>query len=173
MSQRGGSRPGSGRPKGVPNKATIERIARAKITEQIAAEIGAPGSATAVAMHKAMEGRRLAKDELEEVVPIIKGVVAHYQRQSMVLDPKTGKPAIRGDLSDFKEWLRLFVDTCFKLADFQSSKFRAVIVSAPSQQQTDPRQIDGNVVLLDRDPVGAGRVYAIAVKGGMKRLAGA
>jgi hypothetical protein len=157
-----------GRQKGSLNKTTHERLERARIVEQVAAEIGAPASVTSVVLHKAMEGHKLAKDELVEIVPIIKGVVAHYQRASTVVDKKTGKLRIKGDLSDFKEWLRLFVDTCFKLADFQSPKFRAIVVAAaPNDQQ---RQVDGadNVINID-DAIGAARVYRRIVSAGSRR----
>ncbi len=155
-----------GRQKGSLNKATRERLDRARAVEQVAAEIGKPGSVTAIALHKALEGRRLAKDEIAEVVPIIKGIVEHYQRKSTAINKKTGLLVVKGDPSDFKEWLRLFVDTCFKLADFQSPKFRAIMVSAPSEQPM--KTIDGDNVIPLNDAVGASRVYRRIMSAGTR-----
>jgi Na+-transporting methylmalonyl-CoA/oxaloacetate decarboxylase gamma subunit len=170
---KGGSKPGErrgGRKRGIPNKATIERLLRGKIAEQVAEEIGAPGTAVAIALEKAASGRRLAKDELEEVVPIIKGIVAHHQQQVTSQDPATGRLVItpQADLSDLKGWLQLFVDTCFKLADFQSPKFRAIVVAAAPQETNQGRGGADNVIPLN-DPVGAARVYKRIVSAGTRR----
>ena len=159
-----------GRQKGSLNKTTLERLERARVIEQVAAEVGGLGTvkATAVALHKAMEGHRLAKDELVEVIPVIKDIVAHYQRKSTAISKKTGLLVVKGDPSDFKEWLRLLVDTCFKLADFQSPKFRAIMVSAPGEQES-MKTIDADNVIPLNDAVGASRVYRRIMSAGTRR----
>ena len=129
-----GARPGErrgGRVKGVPNRTSIEKLEQARIAEQIAEAVGAPKRATSTVIKKVLGNHKLAKDELVEVIPIIKGVVAHFQRQAMRATPEGGLEIV-GDLGDFKEWLKLFIDTSFKLADFQSPRFRAIVADVPA-----------------------------------------
>jgi hypothetical protein len=129
-----GARPGErrgGRVKGVPNRTTVEKLEQARIAEQIAKEVGAQNGASSTAAKKILSSQKFAKDELAEVIPIIKGIVAHFQRQAMRATPEGGLEIV-GDLGDFKEWLKLFIDTSFKLADFQSPKFRAIIADVPA-----------------------------------------
>lgn len=170
-----GAAPGErrgGRAKGVPNKKTIEALARAKIIEQVADAMAAPGTETRMAIEKVLEGKKLAKDELEEVLPIIKGVVAYYQRQALTMG-QDGKPVINGKLDDFKEWLKIFIDTCFKLADFQSAKFKAIMVTAgPGMMGGDnARDVSPNVISMT-DQTAAARAYReIMLAPAPKRLA--
>ena len=170
-----GARPGErrgGRLKGSLNKTTREKLAKANIAEQIAEQIGTPGSATAVALQKAMAGRKLAREEVEEIVPIIKGVVAHVQRQVMVQNATGAVEIAKGsDLGELKDWLRLFVDTCLKLAEFQSPKFRAVMVAAaaPGDSGASSSAADGGKVINLDDAVGAARVYKRIVSAGTRR----
>ena len=168
---RGGSKPGErrgGRRKGSLNFATRERLAREKMAEELAVQIGAPESATAIALHKAMEGRKLAKDDVADVVPIIKGIVEHYQRKSTAIHKKTGLLFVKGDPSDLKEWLQLLVNTLFKLAEFQSAKPRVLMVSAYDEQQS-MKTIDADNVIPLNDAVGASRVYRRIMSAGTRR----
>jgi hypothetical protein len=137
---RGGYRPNAGRPKGSYATVTKERAERERIAEQIAAQIGDPENKNTniLAIKKAMAGNRLAVDEMKEILPIVKNVLAHFQRQVMKKEPD-GTLRITGDLTEFKEWLKIFADIGFRLADFQSPKFRAVMVAptpeGPSEQR--------------------------------------
>jgi hypothetical protein len=156
---RGGSKPGErrgGRLKGSLNIKTRERLEREKIAEQVATEIGA--SATGIAFHKAIEGRRLAKDEIKEAIPIIKGIVAHYQQQVSALNPETGSLVIQpeADLGDLKDWMRLFVDTCFKLATYESPTFKAIVLAEVPQPGDDAKMID---LQSKREPEKATETY--------------
>jgi hypothetical protein len=129
-----GARPGErrgGRVKGVPNRTTVEKLEQARIAEQIAKAVGAQNGASSTAAKKILSSQKLAKDELAEVIPIIKSIVAHFQRQAMRATPEGGLEIV-GDLGDFKEWLKLFIDTSFKLADFQSPRFRAIVADVPA-----------------------------------------
>lgn len=131
---KGGSKPGErrgGRQKGVPNKATVERLHKNAIIDQIAKEIGQPTSVAAAAVDRAMSGRKLAKEELEEVVPIIKSVVAHFQQEPFAA-VKSGGKATKAQWNDFRAWLELFVNTCVKLAPYQSPTYRAILVTTPT-----------------------------------------
>lgn len=161
---RGGSRPNSGRRKGVPNKATVERLEREKITEQAAAAVaeslGITDSVAARAIEKATRGKSLAKEELEEILPIVKGFVAYFQRQTVDLAPDGSMIMLEnGQMKEFKEWLDRYIQTCFKLADFQSPRFRAIVVAAgPTPGDNTGGSPASNVISLD-DQVGAARLY--------------
>jgi hypothetical protein len=111
---KGGVRPGAGRKPG-PSKATIEKrlIAERAVADALARR------------------KPLAKEELEEVLPIVKGIVAHHQRAAMAV------PGQLGDLKPFKEWLELFIDTCVRLAPYQSPTFKAVALTGPLGQSTE------------------------------------
>jgi hypothetical protein len=163
----GGFRLGAGRPKGSKNKATLERIAREKIAEQVATEIGIPAPVASIALQRAIEGRRLAKDEIKEAIPMIKEIVEFCKQQASAQNPKTGKLAINpeADLSDLKDWLRLFVDTCFKLAAFESPTFKAIAVAEVPQMGAQPAD-PGKVLDLqaERDPQSADQTYLRLVK---------
>jgi hypothetical protein len=154
----GGFRQGAGRPKGVKNKATLERLEREKRAEKIAAEIGMPVAATSIAFQRALEGRKLAKDEIKEAIPIIKGIVAHYQQQVSEQNPETGRLVIQpeADLGDLKDWLRLFVDTCFKLATYESPTFKAIVLAEVPQPGDDAKMID---LQSKREPEKATETY--------------
>ena len=116
-----------GKVKGSRNKATLERIERERIAEQIAAAAGHPGTGAAVA--QAMEqNRTLARSELEEVLPIIKGIVAHFQKAPFEAT-KTGQLGAKADWDTFRTWLELFINTCTKLAPYQSPTYRAIAMS--------------------------------------------
>lgn len=117
-----------GRTAGTPNKATQERLERERMAEQIAAAAGHAGSGAAVA--KAMETNRpLARTELENLLPILKGIVAHFQRVPFQATT-TGQPGNKSDWDTFRTWLELFINTCTKLAPYQSPTFRAIAVTS-------------------------------------------
>lgn len=144
-----------GRAKGVPNKSTIERLQREKIAEQVAADLGKPEAARAIARVMS-RNRVLAKDEIEDVIPILKGIVAKFQEPVMGAGVVLAE-SLKDDKgwSRFKDWLELYIETCFKLAEFQSPKYRAIAVVA---NPPDPAKSNDNVIRLN-DPVGAARVY--------------
>ena len=148
-----GMRPG-GRSKGTPNKRTLERIEEARIAVE-----NAKGA-----------GKKLAKDVLEEFMHLFAQMALAYQPATpgMVRAPGP-KGRAKGDEAKFQIYSKLTVDTAKALADFQSPKFRAIMVSAPAAgagelgQPVVGRQ--GNVVTID-DPVAAARVYARIMKQG-------
>ena len=155
-----GARPGErrgGRIKGVPNKATIAALNERKIIDQIAKQTGTSSSVTAAVLSKAAGYRKLAVEELEDVLPIIKSLVAYHQIKVMRAGP-TGALQITGELDDFKEWLRLFIETCAKLAPYQSPTFKAIAVVEPQLPGKPPIPNAYDIERLD-DPVAASRVY--------------
>lgn len=170
---KGGRRVGSGRKPGTPNKSTTKKIADAKIAEQIAAEIGQPAGAVALALQKLEEGRKLAKTELEEFLPIIKGTVGIFQRAAMKPDG-TGVPGGAGysreAWADFKAWAEFFVTLMDKLADFQSPKYKAIMVATPGAGDGAGAPAEGMRDItpagdLDDDTTIAAQTYLRLVKG--------
>lgn len=160
-----GARPGErrgGREKGTRNKATVERLERERIAEQIAAAAGHPGAGAAVA--KAMETNRpLAKTELEDVIPILKSIMAHFMNPTIVA-AKSGAPVSKAEWDHVRTWIELFVDVCTKLAPFQSPTYRAMLVSmTPGEAPARPGD-DAKVIKM-LNPVDVSREYQRIVRG--------
>jgi len=159
-----------GRQKNTPNKATVAKMRDAKIVEQAAEELaketGMPGGVAQRVIAKVIENKRLAKDELEDVVPILKSIVARHQQVAYRTEP--GTPGYQDvEWERLRTWLELFIDTCVRLADFQSPKFRAQFVIPPPAVPL-PFPTEDNVVHLD-DPVRLANVYRRLVTGGGPR----
>jgi hypothetical protein len=136
------------------------------IVEQIAEEVGASKAVTGAVVQRVFIGHRLAKDELVEVLPIIKGIVAFYQQRVMGRAPDGTLMMLDGAdaaLAEFKEWLRLFIDTGFKLAEFQSPRFRAIMATVHHDLQ-QPGGFDPAKVTRLGDPVAVARAYAQTMK---------
>jgi hypothetical protein len=112
-----GSKPGErrgGRRLGTKNKATLERERRA-----------------IEALHKkgAMAPlRALAKDQLAELVPVVKGIVARFQLAAM----QAGAPGDDGYRPDFwkelRDWIKTYATVADLAADFESPRYRAIAV---------------------------------------------
>lgn len=145
-----GAKPGQrrgGRAKGTPNKATIEK---AIIAEQIVTRA-------------TMEGRKLAKEVLDEFMTVFAGMAATHQP----LPPGTPIPPGRHpDLDKFEKYARLTVETAARLAPYQSPTFKAITVIAPPSQPPQQLPGSGNVISID-DPDALARVYRMRV-GGVK-----
>jgi len=138
------------------------------IVEQIAEEVGASKAVTGAVVQRVFIGHRLAKDELVEVLPIVKGIVAHYQQRVTAKAPDgtlmmLDGPNVADALAEFKEWLRLFIDTGFKLAEFQSPRFRAIMATVHHDLQ-QPGGFDPAKVTRLGDPVAVARAYAQTMK---------
>ena len=147
---RGGTRPGAGGPKGPrgPQKKTIEK---ALIAEQ-------------VIKRAEMTGEKLAKEVLNEFMQLFAGMAASVQPlpPGMALPPGRAKPNER----KFEKWARLAVETATALAKYQSPTFRAVALTAPTtpgagtgQAGDGAKLIEGKIIVNDKDPIGASRVY--------------
>jgi hypothetical protein len=160
-----GARPGErrgGRIKGVPNKATIATLNKREIIDQIAKQTGTSSSVAAAVLSNAAGYRKLAVEELEDVLPIVKSVVAYHQVKVMRAGP-TGALEITGKLDDFKEWLRLFIETCAKLAPYQSPTFKAIAVMDPPLP-SGPSIPDVGDFVRSGDPVAAAKVYQLLMQ---------
>jgi len=107
----GGARPGAGRPRGVRNKATIEK---ALIAEQVVARAE-------------MTGRKLAKEVLDEFMHLFAGMAASTQP----LPPGMPVPSGRApDEAKFEKYARLAIQCAKDLAAYQSPTFRAIAVTS-------------------------------------------
>jgi len=113
---RGGAGRGQGRKPGIPNKATQERALEA-----------ARQNAEAKA-----NGKKLAKEVLEEFMLLFAGMAAAYQP----LPPGTPVPPGREpNEAKFITYAKLATDTAADLAPYQSPTFRAIGVMAPNPDQ--------------------------------------
>jgi hypothetical protein len=136
MADKRGSKPGErrgGRQKGSKNKATLEREDRARqdLLEQ--------------AKGIAASGRKIviAKDELLDLIPVVKGTVAEFQRAAIADGQGLPGKALydRQAWLDFREWVGIYESICRHAAEFQSPRFKAIAVAVtpdPGAQQPTP-----------------------------------
>lgn len=135
-----------GRKKGTPNKATLERAEKARLQTAEAKKLGL----------------KLGKEVLEEYMVLFSSMAQRHQ-------PMAGVSMVKGKQPNEKKFLtyaQLTVKTAAAVADFQSPKFKAIMVqSAPSgaePQKTITQQ--GDNVLPLNDAVAMSRVYQQIIK---------
>lgn len=172
-----GAKPGErrgGRAVGKRNKATEAALARQQVAEQVAEQLSIPGSAAALAIKRIMAPHKLAKEELEETLPVIKGVLGFLESQAFKV-PEGGGSAelVPEKLDTLREWLKLFVDAAHKLADFQSPKFKAIMVqAAPLPIPGDnARTVGSSNVVNMADQTAVARVYREIMQGPIPKRA--
>jgi hypothetical protein len=149
---KGGSKPGErrgGRQRGTPNKTTMERLLRAE-------------RETAVAQ---AEGRKLAKEVLDDFMVLFAGMAAHHQPMPR---GQAAPPGRQPDEAKFEKYARLAIATAADLAPYQSPTFKAIAVMAPQI----PALGGGDVLSLEHavemsvdDPVQVSRVYRFIMTG--------
>ena len=102
-------------------------------------------------------GRKSAIEVLDDLMHTAMGMAVKYQ------PPAPGAEPI--DSQKFMEWIQIAGTFAKGLADFQSPKFRAIMVSAPTRGQDAAPTIDqqGNVLDID-DPKQLARAYASMVR---------
>jgi hypothetical protein len=101
-----------GKKKGSKNKATLER-------EHRAIEVIQKGMPLV---------RTLAKDQLAELVPTVKGIVEGFQRAAMDAGGP-GQPGFKMDLwRELRDWIRMYATVADLAADFESPRYRAIAV---------------------------------------------
>jgi hypothetical protein len=111
----GGAQPGAGRKRGGKNKATIER-------EQRALE--------ALKERAKTHTRTLAKDDLAELLTVVKASTQAFQLQAFNKgDGAPGKPGFDpAAWATFKEWAEFYANVCRWSAEFESPKYKAIAV---------------------------------------------
>jgi hypothetical protein len=153
---RGGSKPGQrrgGRPKGGKNKATIEREQRALEALQKQAK---------------QPLRKLAKDQLADLVPEVKGIVSRF---AAAVEEKGGKPGTKGYKRELwrelKDWIRLYGWVADLAADFESPRYRAVAVAmTPGDGKPMAPIIEHESANAEERERAANQSYLRLVKGG-------
>lgn len=171
-----------GRARGTPNKSTVTReatfrsaivaevmetIARIEvgrrereINEEIARREAAaqppPEPDTSSLEQYLSRGhvRPLAKDELSNLVPIVKTVVAAFQHAAFYED-KSGAPGREhfdpGRWNRFHMWLRTFVEICGKVAEYESPKIKPLeVTSGQAAVDEAERRGENEVVVVIR-----------------------
>ena len=118
-----------GRAKGTPNKATVER---ALIAEQEIEKAAA-------------SGRKLAKEWMQEFLPVLAGMTAYYQPTF----PGMTQQNANGDPDKFEKWYGHFLKTATELAPFESPTFRAVMVAPPPPQKSGGRVTVFTLTIFD------------------------
>lgn len=117
---RGGARAGAGKKPGQRDRATLEtELALAKaqladLTERREAE-------------RSASGRKQAIDVLDDVMHAAYGLMAQHQplAHGEVLDPASGR---KPDNTLFQYYMGETKDAAFKLANFQSPRFKSVVI---------------------------------------------
>jgi hypothetical protein len=145
--QRGGAGRGQGRKPGIPNRATLERAIQA-INQTDEAK---------------RNGKKLAKEVLEEFMLLFTGMAATYQP----LPPGTAPvPGREPNEAKFVEYAKLAVETAADLAKYQSPTFKAMAVtmSTPAIPGDGARTIGGNVIDMS-DQTQVARVYREIMQG--------
>jgi hypothetical protein len=133
-----------GRTRGTPNRATVERTEIARLEVERA------------------RGRKvkLGKEVLEEFMMLFAGMAAQYQPIPAGMAIPQGRTP---DEPKFIEYATLTVKTAKDLADFQSPKFKAIMVqTAPGEDEARLPPKD-NVVTIN-DAVALARVYSRRIK---------
>jgi len=148
-----------GRKPGSRNKRTIEQEQRAlqELAEQ--------------ARSSTRAGRKItiAKDELLELIPVLKGTVAQFQ-QAAIADGKGlpgGDKFDRNLWKDLKEWVEVYANVCRYTAEFQSPKYRAIAVAMQdpgAQRAPEPKVIEAPTDAIGRERL-ASAAYLKLVKG--------
>ncbi len=144
-----------GRKPGSLNKRTKEKLEQARLDDNRGRELARTIAAPEV--HAPTVTARLAKNELEEVIPVIRGMLAYYQStppQALAAGIPNNPNANAGE---FKAWMQIFVDATMRLARFQSPTFSAVMIGATTVNKITvtgglPDEEDGGLVNADADP---------------------
>src|SRR5580658_6757487 len=114
-------KPGEGRTKGrrknVPNRRTVEALEQARIDAENAMAPPEPGKPR----------KKLAKEVLEEFMMLFAGMAATHQPLPAGVELEGRSP----DEAKFLKYAELTVSTAKALAEYQSPKFRAIMVASP------------------------------------------
>jgi hypothetical protein len=136
----GGSRIGErrgGRQKGTPNLSTRAKEAKAEGQRQlretaakVALATGADPNLAEAAVQAAVMlpiNKGLKETFESEIVPTIKSILAHFQRQAMAVGP-SGQLVVTNTaaLADFERWLGIYNDLCIRLMPYNYPTLKAM-----------------------------------------------
>jgi hypothetical protein len=163
MANRKGATKVGGRKKGTPNRRKTEEEERKRIEAENAkraievakAEDKSRGPLNAVR-------KKLAKELIEDYMMAFHAQAARFQPLPPGMDPaEAARRGFTPNEAKFMEWGKLTVDTARALAEFQSPKLRAHLVTMPGSEG-EQKTIDqhGNNVIPLNDAVAAARTYA-------------
>ena len=147
-----------GRTKGTPNKSTVARVEDAKVAEKVEALIGKTPEATSKNL-QVMTRTPRGKDELAELILVVKGHVAKFQQAVLRMGDPDAK-AYNWALHDrYVKLLELFHKVSDSAADFQDPRLKAQLWVPPPQEM--PAQRDGAPAKVVRlgSPQAASRAY--------------
>lgn len=142
-----------GRKKGTPNKATTAKLLDAQVAEKVDAIIGGGAPASALTPYPA---RARGKDELAELILVVKGHVAKFQQAVLAMGEPGGETYNWALHDRYVRLLELFHKVSDSAADFQDPRLKAQLWVPPPQEM--PKSVEGKVVRLG-NAVAASRVY--------------
>jgi hypothetical protein len=155
---RGGAKPGErrgGRQKNTPNKATTARLLDEQVAEKVSEIIGATQTKAQV---QTIMRRVRAKDELEELIPVVKGHLAQFQAAAIAAGGP-GAPGFSTALWDrLERWIELFHKILNTTADFQDPRLKAQLWVPPPQEMPAAPGAPAKVVRLGSSQA-ASRAY--------------
>lgn len=140
MGNRGGKRPGAGRPRTKPNRSTVTaaEIAKAEIEQARA------------------EGRVLAKDRLEKYLDVCEGAMSIFRPNQ----DGTIAPGSVQNWDRFAEWMDKSIYCAKELAKYQSAQYRAIAaMSAPTTGGGPRPGDDAKVIDLKKNPIALEAAY--------------
>lgn len=147
-----GNPKGVGRPKGTPNKRTLQKLQEAGKT---------------IAEAKGGDVVR-AKNVLADLTKTAVGFTAHYQQKMIAweADPANAGKLPPADLVDrFMHGLNTAIKAAKALAPFQDPTFSAIKVSMSPLDIPEPKLIEGKAAKIDiKDPVELARLYSTLVR---------
>lgn len=150
MPKHGGPRRGAGRPEGSPNKATIAKLVEAEKRVEQAKQ----------------RGEKLAVEVLRDFMKAFADQAAYHQP---IPDGVPIPPGRKPDAERFTHYGKLAVETATSLAQYESPRLRAIMVSStpPPNQAQPPATLD--LIANENNPGNLYRVWQQKI-GGQRRV---
>lgn len=146
-----------GRVAGTPNKATTAKLLDAQVAEKVEALIGKTPETTATAL-QIMTRTPRGKDELAELILVVKGHVAKFQQAVLRMGEPDAKDYNWALHDRYVRLLDLFHKVSDSAADFQDPRLKAQLY-VPAPVEMPDRPDDERKIVRMGDPVRASRLY--------------
>jgi hypothetical protein len=142
-----------GKKKGTKNKATLEKEHRALEALQQRARTPL---------------RKLAKDELADLVPIVKEIALKFRDAALANGGLPGTKGYKADVwKEAREWIRVYGWVADLAADFESPRYRAIAVAmTPGDAKPSAPTIEHQPADAEERERTANQSYLRLVKGG-------